>query len=436
MVRPVLAPEFRECSSRAFQNAANKRIPTNPNPAVAAGLLALVETHPSNVAKMLSAPDESAVQLVDRIAGVMAVNSLSAEAVLARFFSGDLMSAHLAGRLGKSGKGNPATLAARIVAQWRPGAADAKKRKSRGEQAAEAARAATAAEDAAGAKRRKADADKKEPTSAPSAPASLASGPRTASAQGEAPPHAQARTASVSAAPSHVGSRAGLMDLRSPPARPRPGGGADSAAASRSSYDVADPGADATADGGSWRLSGSQDDLLTANWRMRRVWHSAPVSPSLPSLEHAPDAGGDGIDRRRFYMREPSFLLRTRHLGTLRQRPREFYQLTRQGAMYKVERGGCPLCCGDEIFLLTLEERDGFDGGAKTSQRDAKNMMLSVPGDPARALPRHRLRCDSWTECHCDGTTKRFDEEVDVGYVMDGVGPVDVAAHLRTGKAK
>ena len=234
----------------------------------------------------------------------------------------------------------------------------------------------------------------------------------------------------------NVGSRAGLMDLRSPPARPRPGGGADSAAASRSSYDVADPGADATADGGSWRLSGSQDDLLTANWRMRRVWHSAPVSPSLPSLEHAPDAGGDGFDRRRFYMREPSFLLRTRHLGTLRQRPREFYQLTRQGAMYKVERGGCPLCCGDEIFLLTLEERDRFDGEAKTSQRDAKNMMLSVPGDPARALPRHRLRCDSWTECHCDGTTKRFDEEVDVGYVMDGVGPVDVAAHLRTGKAK
>jgi hypothetical protein len=94
--------------------------------------------------------------------------------------------------------------------------------------------------------------------------------------------------------------------------------------------------------------------------------------------------------------------------------------------MYKVERGGCPLCCGDEIFLLTLEEREN----AKN------NHTLSVPGDPARALPRHRLRCDSWTECHCDGTTKRFDEEVDVGYVMDGVGPVDVAAHLRTGKAK
>ena len=434
MVRPVLTPVVFANPPAIFKTGANKRIPSSkPNSAVAAGLLALVETHPSNVAKMLSAPDESAGQLVDRIAGVMAVNSLSAEAVLARFFSGDLMSEHLAGRLGKSGKGNPATLAARIVAQWRPGAVDAKKRKSRGEQAAEAARAAIAAEDAAGAKRRKADADRKAPTSAPSAPASLASGPRTASAQGEPPPHAHARTASVSAAPTHVGSRAGLTDLRSPPAPARPGGGTDPAAASRSSYDVADPEADATADGGSWHLSGSQDDLLTANWRMRRVTKLDAVQTPLPSLESAPD-GGDGVERRRFYMREPFFSLRTRHLGTLRQRPRDFYQLTRQGAMYKVERGGCPLCCGDEIFLLTLEERDGFD--AKASPRDAKNASLSVPGDPARALPRHRLRCDSWTECHCDGTTKRFDEEVDVGYVMDGVGPVDVAAHLRTGKAK
>lgn len=433
MVRPVIAPDASMNPPALFKTQANKRILPNPNPAVAAGLLALVETHPSNVAKMLNAPGESAGQLVDRIAGVMAVNSLSAEAVLARFFSGHLMSEHLAGRLGKSGKGNPATLAARIVAQWRPGSVDAKKRKSRGEQAAEAARAAIAAEDAAGAKRRKADADRKAPTSAPSAPASLASGPRTASAQGEPPPHAHARTASVSAAPTHVGSRAGLTDLRSPPAPARPGGGADPAAASRSSYDVADPEADVTADGGSWRLSGSQDDLLTANWRMRRVTKLDAVQTPLPSLESAPD-GGDGVERRRFYMREPFFSLRTRHLGTLRQRPRDFYQLTRQGAMYKVERGGCPLCCGDEIFLLTLEQRDGLSAKSGRSF-DAKPPTLCVPGT-TRALPRHRLRCDSWTECHCDGTTKRFDEEVDVGYVMDGVGPVDVAAHLRTGKAK
>ena len=435
MVRPVLTPVVFANPPAIFKTGANKRIPSSkPNSAVAAGLLALVETHPSNVAKMLSAPDESAGQLVDRIAGVMAVNSLSAEAVLARFFSADLMSAHLAGRLGKSGKGNPATLAARIVAQWRPGAVDLKKRKSRGEQAAEAARAVIAAEDAAGAKRKKADADKKAPTSAPSAPASLASDPQTASAQGEPRPHALARTASVSAAPTHVGSRAGLTDLRSPPARLRSDGGAEAGAASRSSYDVADPDADAAADGGSWRLSSSQDDLLTANWRMRRVRRN-PVGTPLSLLEGAPDASrGEGVDRRRFYMREPFFSLRTRHLGTTTQRPRDFYQLTRQGAMYKVERGGCPLCCGDEIFLLTLEERDDFD--ATTAPRGAKSATLSVPGDPARALPRHRLRCDSWTECHCDGTTRRFDEEVDVGYVMDGIGPVDVAAHLRAGKTR
>ena len=432
MVRPVIAPDASMNPPALFKTQANKRILPNPNPAVAAGLLALVETHPSNVAKMLNAPGESAGQLVDRIAGVMAVNSLSAEAVLARFFSGHLMSEHLAGRLGKSGKGNPATLAARIVAQWRPGPVDAKKRKSRGEQAAEAARAAIAAEDAAGAKRRKADADRKAPTSAPSAPASLASGPRTASAQGEPPPHAHARTASVSAAPTHVGSRR----PDGPAVAAGPGASGRRRGSRRGVALVlrrADPEADVTADGGSWRLSGSQDDLLTANWRMRRVTKLDAVQTPLPSLESAPD-GGDGVERRRFYMREPFFSLRTRHLGTLRQRPRDFYQLTRQGAMYKVERGGCPLCCGDEIFLLTLEQRDGLSAKSGRSF-DAKPPTLCVPGT-TRALPRHRLRCDSWTECHCDGTTKRFDEEVDVGYVMDGVGPVDVAAHLRTGKAK
>ena len=64
----------------------------------------------------------------------------SAEAVLARFFSQDLLASHLVDALGKSGKGNPATLAARIVAQWKPGKPTAAgiKRKSRGEVAAAA----------------------------------------------------------------------------------------------------------------------------------------------------------------------------------------------------------------------------------------------------------------------------------------------------------
>jgi hypothetical protein len=43
---------------------------------------------------------------------------------------------------------------------------------------------------------------------------------------------------------------------------------------------------------------------------------------------------------------------------------------------------------------------------------------------------------DNWIECHCSGTTQRNDEEVDVGYVMDGVGPRDIAAHLKQGDKK
>jgi hypothetical protein len=99
---------------------------------VAAGLRPLVRTAPEAVAKMIGAPAEGtcavhhrkgcecrAYALVDRLAGVMAVNSLSAEAVLARFFDQDLLSSHLF-RLEKSGRGNAATLAARIVAQWKP----------------------------------------------------------------------------------------------------------------------------------------------------------------------------------------------------------------------------------------------------------------------------------------------------------------------------
>ena len=68
-----------------------------------------------------ASPGSSPDALADKLAGVMAVNSLSAESMLARFFDGDALASHLASDLGKSGKGNPATLAARIVAQWKPG---------------------------------------------------------------------------------------------------------------------------------------------------------------------------------------------------------------------------------------------------------------------------------------------------------------------------
>ena len=90
------------------------------------------------------APDPDA--LTDKLAGVMAVNSLSAESMLARFFTDDTLGAHLAAAYGKSGKGNPATLAARLVAQWKPsrsgdasGARGAKKRKNEDDQSGEEA---------------------------------------------------------------------------------------------------------------------------------------------------------------------------------------------------------------------------------------------------------------------------------------------------------
>ena len=62
-----------------------------------------------------------------------------------RFFTDETIGFHLVAAYGKSGKGNPATLAARLVAQWKPprksdtSAADAKKRKNEDDQRGEAA---------------------------------------------------------------------------------------------------------------------------------------------------------------------------------------------------------------------------------------------------------------------------------------------------------
>ena len=55
--------------------------------------------------------------LVDKLAQVMAVNTLSAEQMLARFFDAGTLGAYCA-HLGKSDKGAVATLAARIAREW------------------------------------------------------------------------------------------------------------------------------------------------------------------------------------------------------------------------------------------------------------------------------------------------------------------------------
>ena len=56
--------------------------------------------------------------LAEKLAQVMAVNSLSHEMMLARFFDASVLGIYCKEQLGKSGKGSAATLAARIAREW------------------------------------------------------------------------------------------------------------------------------------------------------------------------------------------------------------------------------------------------------------------------------------------------------------------------------
>ena len=91
---------------------------------VLAGLSSLVEGNESTIAQMLSVTDlpsdkaEAQTQLQTSLTDCMAMNDLSAEALLARFFDSSVLSKYCQDRLGVSGKGNEATLAARIARAW------------------------------------------------------------------------------------------------------------------------------------------------------------------------------------------------------------------------------------------------------------------------------------------------------------------------------
>ena len=91
---------------------------------VLAGLSSLVEGNESTIAQMLSVTDlpsdeaEAQMQLQTSLTDCMAMNDLSAEALLARFFDSSVLSRYCQDRLGVSGKGNEATLAARIARAW------------------------------------------------------------------------------------------------------------------------------------------------------------------------------------------------------------------------------------------------------------------------------------------------------------------------------
>ena len=92
---------------------------------VTTGLGSLVEGNESIIASMLSVDDlpkdttdAQAKKLITSLTDCMSVNNLSAEALLARFFDASMLRSYCESRLGVSGKGNEATLAARIAKAW------------------------------------------------------------------------------------------------------------------------------------------------------------------------------------------------------------------------------------------------------------------------------------------------------------------------------
>mmetsp|Transcript_16044 Transcript_16044/g.28946 ORF Transcript_16044/g.28946 Transcript_16044/m.28946 type:complete len:181 (+) Transcript_16044:91-633(+) len=110
------------------QQAVKPAIPPN----IERGLASLVDGNEILVASMLSIKtskkddddsddDDKAAKrsaLVTALAECMTMNHLSAEALLSRFFTASVLGAYCITVLGVSGKGNEATLAARIGKKW------------------------------------------------------------------------------------------------------------------------------------------------------------------------------------------------------------------------------------------------------------------------------------------------------------------------------
>jgi hypothetical protein len=105
-------------SRRSRRAAPSKAIASIPA-SVRAGIASFCQDNTEHIARMLdtvvvTTPAEAAAGLES----VMAVNSLSAEMLLARFFPAKVLSTYCSDTLNKSGKGSAATLAARIAAVW------------------------------------------------------------------------------------------------------------------------------------------------------------------------------------------------------------------------------------------------------------------------------------------------------------------------------
>lgn len=117
-------------SRRSSRSRAPKKSSAALPAGVSRGLASLVEGNESIVASMLSVDhsggggddekeaEQQRARLVTSLSDCMAVNNLSAEAILARFFDAAVLRQYCEFRLGVSGKGNEATLAARIGRKW------------------------------------------------------------------------------------------------------------------------------------------------------------------------------------------------------------------------------------------------------------------------------------------------------------------------------
>jgi hypothetical protein len=90
-------------------------------PSVQRGLESICDFDEIAVSKMI--PISSSTETTaEMLAKIMRLNSITSEMLLARFFPSSLLGPYCEQRLGKSGKGDAATLAARVAREWsKPG---------------------------------------------------------------------------------------------------------------------------------------------------------------------------------------------------------------------------------------------------------------------------------------------------------------------------
>ena len=114
-VRAWLEFRFAFAMSRRSRREKPKKTADSLPVSVKRGLASLIHGNETVISGMLDMAPES--DLLGALIDVLAVNSLSAEGLLAQWFSAPMLSAYAAS-IGKSPKGNEITLAARIASAW------------------------------------------------------------------------------------------------------------------------------------------------------------------------------------------------------------------------------------------------------------------------------------------------------------------------------